>query len=260
MGWSIRAKLAVITSICVFQALGCVTNSRESEASRLFLNPPEAAQAELDILRNLGHTPADSDSIQAGILLGFGSVDEMAAAQLGSPFRICSAPLELLEQYQTGNDPNELLVDSGRMLFPILVNGRARSSLTVEKSEGKIKSWRVTQRGSPRFMRLIQNAFPTLISPIHTQDPMSSTFLVWIMGLRFLGDRKNGQLFLTPIEEIDRPLKLKVGEQQAAPAFFDTLAKHINLRQYGEYYRKYLEELGVGQGMEPSLTKGGHKC
>jgi hypothetical protein len=89
---------------------------------------------------------------------------------------------------------------------------------------------------------------------------MSSTFLVWIMGLRFLGDRKNGQLFLTPIEEIDRPLKLKVGEQQAAPAFFDTLAKHINLRQYGEYYRKYLEELGVGQGMEPSLTKGGHKC
>ena len=251
--------VALVTSLLLLQAPGCATTGNDGAPSRSFLSAQEAAQAGLDVLRNLSQPPIDSEDIRSAQLLGFASLDEIASARLGSPFRICSAPLELLKKYQKGNDPSDFLVDTRHLIFPILVSGRARSSVTVEETEDdKRKNWKVIHRGSPRFMRLMQNAFPDQIVPIQPQNYRRSTFIVSIIGLRFLGDRKDGELVFSATEKIDA-LELKPGDQLSARAFFDKLSDRTDLKQYGEKYQKYLEKLS-GRDERETLTTGGQKC
>jgi len=227
---AVRATLATVLGICLLQTPGCAT-------------PQDTAQASLDDLRklnmptNMATTGADESDFTKDI--GFNSVEEVADAQLGSPIRIYKVPLDLLRKFQPGDDPNQLLVDTGRIIFPLTVKGQSLSTITVAESLLTLKGWkgsRVTRTGLPRLIRKIE--------PL---NPSSSSFLVLITPLRvfLLGDRKEGRLILIAIEEHPY-FKLHVGEERDAAELFGTLAPHaMSAYETNQYIHRKIPGMAI---------------
>lgn len=210
MDWITRGTLAAAIGTCLL-ASSCAAVDNDKSVSRVYSRPEQAAQAALDEFRKLSPAKNDADDEFAKDL-GFASAKEAASAQLGSPLRIWQVPVGRLKDFQSNTDPNRILEDSHSVIFPLLVNGEVRSSLTV--SEDK-RGWRVAAKGSPKTIRKIQR-----------QKPSESNFLVMVIPLRsqFIGDRKAGEIMLTPIEEAPHMSDLKVGRERPAQQVFADLA------------------------------------
>jgi len=69
--------------------------------------------------------------------LGFESVNEAERATLGEPIQFFYVRLDQLREFKPEDDPNELLIDAKRYLYPVLVDGKLRSAVTVEMLKGK---------------------------------------------------------------------------------------------------------------------------
>src|SRR5258707_1065019 len=82
--------------------------------------------------------------------LGFNSVQDAASATLGDPLTIYRIGLDQLKGFKRGDDPQKLLVDDKRILYPILVNNQAASSISVE---GKNDGWRATDFGNANLIK-----------------------------------------------------------------------------------------------------------
>jgi len=54
--------------------------------------------------------------------LGFESLEEVADAQLGEPLQVSAVPLDRLKEFTPETDPNELLVEANRIIYPVTVN------------------------------------------------------------------------------------------------------------------------------------------
>jgi hypothetical protein len=204
-----RVALTAVFGIWLLQMTGCVT-------------PQEVAQTSLDDLHKL-NVPAKNADDEAFVKdIGFNSLEEVADAQLGSPLHLYNVPLVQLQQFQHGDDPNNLLADTGRVIFPLTVKGRFKSSLTVVESSLSVKGW----KGS----RVTRKGFPRLIGEIEKLKTSSSSFIVSIvpLGLVFLGDHKAGRLVMTVIDE-NPYLELKAGDEYDAAEIFGKIvpyAKH----------------------------------
>jgi len=230
--------LATASIVCIvagFAFSGCATTNKDGAT-----DARGAAQSELDVLRQLGEKgilafvqstlrPANdaAEDEEFAKDLGFTSAEEMSHAQLGSPLRIWSVPLDRLRTFQPGDDPNNLLVDTRLVLFPVVVNGRTLSSITVQDDTESGQGWRVAQKGAPNLVQKIQQ-----------QSPPPSSFLVSIapLGLRFLGDRKEGQFVLFAIYP-DKRLNLEPGDERPAQKVFVDLSP-IAKDAYEEKYLK----------------------
>ena len=262
--WPERAICAAMIGMCLSQVSACAEAPKEHP-----LTPNDAAQSAVDALHNLEPASPKSPLDAIGFIkslfndpedeefakeLGFDSAQELADAKLGLPLRICSVDLDGLLNFQPTDDPNKLLVDTKRLIFPIFVKEQARLSITVMESEKNGKGWQVVQRGSPKVIQKIQQ-----------QNPSSSSFLLMVppFGVRFLGNRKAGQLMLTAIDEsgyLNRYLKekekLKPGDELPARELFARLAPRAK-----DLYAdpKIKEKLSKGRQRE-TLTQGGEKC
>lgn len=230
-----RTNLAAVLGICLLYTSGCAT-------------PHEVAQTNLDDLRKLADAPKGAEENAFSKDIGFNSVEELADAQLGSPIRIYKVPLDLLQKFQPGDDPNQLLVDTGRIMFPITVKGQSRSAFTVaEGSLTLMKGW----KGSG----VTRTGFSKLIRKIEQLNPSSSNFLVVIPQLRLflLGDRKEGRLILIPVEEHPH-FKLKAGEERNAAELFGTLAADAkSAHETNQYVRRKIPEMVIPE--KPSTEK-----
>lgn len=202
---TIRAVVAGMFGIWLLQMTGCAT-------------PHEVAQTSLDDLQKL-NVPAKTAEDEAFVKdVGFDSLEDTADSQLGSPLRLYNVPLFQLQQFKQGDDPEKLLADTGRVIFPLMVKGQFRSSFTVMDSSLTLtKGW----QGS----RVTRTGFKRLIRKIEQLKPSSSSFIVLIAPLRLLllGDHTAGRLVLTAIE--DNPhFTLKAGEEHDAAEFFGKIA------------------------------------
>jgi len=216
-----RTTLAAVLGVCLLQTPGCAT-------------PHEVAQTSLDDLRKLNVAATDADENAFTKDIGFNSVEEVADAQLGPPIRIYKVPLDLLQKFQPSDDPNQLLVDTGRIIFPLTVKGQSRSSFTVTESSLTLtKGW----KGLNWKSRVTRTGFPRLIRKIEQLKPSSSSFLVLIMPLRLflLGDRKEGRLLLTAIEA-NPHFKLNEGDERDAAELFVTLAPDAKIAYETDQY------------------------
>ena len=68
--------------------------------------------------------------------MGFESPGEVHEAKLGRPFQNFRVRLDQLQKYQQGSDPNKLLSGGNQFVYPILVKGQVRSSITVGEIKG----------------------------------------------------------------------------------------------------------------------------
>jgi hypothetical protein len=145
--------------------------------------------------------------------LGFRTPEEVETAELGQPLTVLRVPLDRLQSYSTDRNPEELLVDERRIIYPITVDKEVRSSIAVEGSD---QHWKATDFGSPKLIRSLAQ---------FQQKP--SDFIVQIpaFNLYFIARRSDNILFLTPIVD-DMRFGFISGETLTATAAFETIAPY----------------------------------
>jgi len=128
--------------------------------------------------------------------MGFESLAEVSAARIGVPVRTYYVPLDRLKEYQSGMDPNQLLAEMDRVIYPVAVEEQVRSSVVVESVRGV---WEATNFGAPKLTQSIARIRDRLSESDGL--PISSFFLVRIpaMNLYFIGYRRDDSLMLAPI-------------------------------------------------------------
>lgn len=123
----------------------------DSDAAPDFQDAAAAARQGLDTLENLAE-------IQEPAALGFESKEQVASATLGEPMQVFTVALDDLRSFAAAtDDPEPLLEDSDRSIFPVEVDGRARSSVLVEKSDSRFRSVSV---GSPSLAQALDSTRP----------------------------------------------------------------------------------------------------
>jgi hypothetical protein len=158
----------------------------------------DAASGALGVLRQLV-TPQNFRA------MGFDSAEEVSRAQLGAPLPVNNIGLDQLKQYQPGTDPAALIKPTSETVYPILVDGNVKSSLTiVKKGDGYAPSAFGNADVAKRLGRYRAGA-------------EGDVFIVRVPALNFyfVGQRTAKGILLTPIVSDPR---LRLAEGQPAPA------------------------------------------
>jgi hypothetical protein len=143
--------------------------------------------------------------------LGLESSDEAANATLGQKYDLFIVGLDSLRGYKAGADPAGLLTASPDSIFPVLVKGQVRSSITVTRSEGGFVASEVGGAGVMQTTARVAERTP-------------GDFLVRVpaLGLQFVGRRANDRVLLT-LTTADPRLKLRPGAEMPAEQVFQQL-------------------------------------
>lgn len=144
--------------------------------------------------------------------LGFASAADVQRARLGKPLAIFRVQLDALEKYRPEQDPNSIIVNAHRSLYPVEVDGDVASSLYVTQHND---GWRATDFGNVAVARAVTH---------YRGSP--SDFVVWIPALKvyFVARKSATGLSLTPI--IDDPrFALKAGVTLPANRVFVLLQR-----------------------------------
>lgn len=153
--------------------------------------------------------------------MGFESLGEASQMRLGNnhdprmtPMKVFLVGFEALKQYRPGSDPEKLLVDMHRFIYPVTVDKEVRSSLTVAEIKDN-KGWKTTEYGSPELVKLLLK-----------NRKVKSDFVVWVprLYLHFIGTRKGSEIWLTSIVSLRR-YEFVAGKFLPAGDVFDRLQK-----------------------------------
>ncbi|KAB2833310.1 MAG: hypothetical protein F9K48_08705 [Candidatus Brocadia sp.] len=151
--------------------------------------------------------------------MGFESPDEVSAVALGEPIRVFIVRLDHLREYQPGGDPNKLLIDGDKIIYPFTVKEQVRSSVVVEKVN---ETWNATNFGGPNLIKILANIRKN--NSDSTGIPLSSYIAVQVpaLNLYFLGNRTDNELMLTPLLD-DPSFEFKAGRTVPAKDVFSAI-------------------------------------
>ena len=133
--------------------------------------------------------------------MGFDNPEEIKKASLGIPLREYYVSLESLKSYKVDSNPADLVEDSGQVIFPLLVDERVKSSITLTQQEGK---WITHSFGAPVFVGLISKTRLNLLNQM--DKPIQDFFVVKVPALNvfFVGYDIQGEVMLTPLQDETR--------------------------------------------------------
>jgi hypothetical protein len=184
----------------VIVALACFLGGCQTSQPRPNHSQETAAQHGLTTLRHI---------VNAGnyASLSFESEAEVRQATLGEPLQVYRVQLDALRAFTANTDPETLLVDIRRSLFPVKVGDRVATSIFVT---GGRDGWRASELGNAAVARLISR-----------YRHGASDFVVHVPALKswFVADRVEGKLMLTPVMD-DPRTKLRAGETVPADVVF----------------------------------------
>jgi hypothetical protein len=187
----------LLSLILLAPAAAGQTLERQDESLR---PATEAAQRALATFARL----ASEENYRA---LGFDSREQVRSGKLGIPARGFMIRLDELREYG-GGDPTRLLHSADRVTFPVEVEGRTRSSITVALREG---SWLAESFGASSYARLFTEARARLAE--REGRPAAEILEVQVpaLNVRFVGARRNGALVFAPVVD-DARFGFKRGE------------------------------------------------
>lgn len=130
--------------------------------------------------------------------LGFNEPADVATATLGVPIQEVMVRLDQLVGYRPQQSPMTLLQSNERLLFPVLINGSTRSSLTLSRQRN---GWVVHSFGAPGHSRTLDALRGVLAQ--REGLPPENYFEVRVPALNvaFLGRIRGGDMFLTPLAD-----------------------------------------------------------
>lgn len=189
-----KLPFALIVAVVLFLG-GCQTSQPRPNHSQA-----TAAQHGLDTLQQI---------VNAGnyASLGFDSLDEVLRARLGEPLQVYRVQLDALRAFTENTDPETLLVDIRRTLYPVKVGDRVATSIFVT---GSREGWRASELGNAAVARLVSR-----------YRHGAGDFVVHVPAMKswFVADRVEGKLMLTPVMD-DPRTKLRAGETLPADVVF----------------------------------------
>ena len=189
-----KFPFAVIVAVVLFLG-GCQTSQPRPNHSQ-----DTAAQHGLATLRQI---------VNAGnyASLGFESEAEVRQATLGAPLQVYRVQLDALRAFTENTDPETLLVDIRRSLYPVKVGDRVATAIFVT---GSREGWRASELGNAAVARLISR-----------YRHGEGDFVVHVAAMKswFVADRVEGKLMLTPVMD-DPRTKLRAGETVPADVVF----------------------------------------
>lgn len=151
--------------------------------------------------------------------LGFESPDEVGSAALAPPMRTAMVKLDQLKTYKAGDDPNRLLNDLEKVYYPVTVQDRVRSAITVEQANGR---WRPTGFGPANLAKQIEQAKNASRDAADAQPVLVH---VAPFNLYFVGHRVENRLMLTPAGDYSS-FNLKAGATLPADQVFAALVPY----------------------------------
>lgn len=181
---------------------GCQTSRSQPHPSTSQAGAAQEGLATLKQVVNAGNYAA----------LGFGSPDEVRQATLGAPLRIYQVRLDALRAFNGQSDPNKLLADVGRSLYPVQVSQKVATSIFVTASP---EGWRASELGNAAVARLVS-----------AYRHGAGDFVVHVPALKsyYVAERIEGRLMLTPVMD-DPRTGFKAGETLPADLVFAGLQK-----------------------------------
>ena len=144
--------------------------------------------------------------------LGFSSVEQAQHAQLSDPMRIYRVGLDVLKAFKEGSNVDSLLVDGRKSIYPVMVDQRVVSSISVTQRED---GWRPTDFGNAALARALSS---------HRQS--KDDIVIWVPAMKiYFTARGSGEsLVLTPIMD-DPRFDFKSGEAMPASRAFAVLQR-----------------------------------
>jgi hypothetical protein len=199
-----KFPFAVIVAVVLFLG-GCQTSQPRPNHSQA-----TAARHGLATLRQI---------VNAGnyASLGFESEGEVRQATLGEPLQVYRVQLDALRAFTGNTDPETLLVDIRRSLYPVKVGDRVATSIFVT---GSREGWRASELGNAAVARLVSR-----------YRHGAGDFVVHVPAMKswFVAERVEGKLMLTPVMD-DPRTKLRAGETVPADVVF------LQLKEASEGY------------------------
>ena len=173
--------------------------------------PQEAATTAIGVLQKMVNESNFRD-------LGFDSLDQVKQAQPGQPLKVFEIGLDQLKGYKAETNPDSLLLQSSKTIYPVEVNGQVKSSFTVNHREN---GYQASSFGNAAIIKSL--------SQYRQSGVAGNDFVVRVpaFNMYYLGRRIENRLLLVPI--IDDPrLKLKPGEAVPAQTVLEQLVPLAN--------------------------------
>lgn len=188
MRWLILS--CVMAAAGIHDVSGMQRQRVDSLIDRDTTDSQQAAARALAIFRSI----VDSQNYRR---LGFDSVTDVHTATLGKPLVAFHIGLHDLRGYQPGTDPSRLLRGGRRIVYPVLVRGGARASVTLtEDSAG----WKGVSYGGPVSAGLVEKALSDAAHSVHQRSGPYFLIRVLALNVNFLGYYDNNRrLDLIPL-------------------------------------------------------------
>jgi len=199
-----RIYIALMAIFCVIFA--------QANAQQAKNDPREVASQSMETLRQL----VTEENYKA---MGFESLDELSDIALGDSLHVFFVRLDQLQEYQPGSDPNRLLIDRKRIIFPVIVKKQVRSSIVVDMVNER---WQATGFGGPNLMKMFSKVRSAAADS--TGLPLPSFFAVQVLALNlnFIAHRIDNELMLTPVLN-DPSFEFKAGVALPAADAFERI-------------------------------------
>ncbi len=151
---------------------------------------------------------------------GFESADEIRSAALGVPLREFMVRLDELRAYTPGANPDPLVHPVDRVIYPVLVRGAVRSSLTLARTGD---AWGSYGFGDPGFVRSLED-LRVQLSAREGAAPATFTLLrIPAVNMAFLARTAEQRLVLFPLVD-DARFNFRRGAPVTAAEAFARLA------------------------------------
>lgn len=181
--------------------------TRVAAASTLDTTMPQA-KAAIEGVGKLAELVSNSPEMR-----GFRSVEELGAAVIEHPMPTYFVGVNALRAYEEGQDPHQLLTDRRMEMFPVTVAGEVRTAVFVDNMGGD--RWKAGMWG---YRKLASAAHEHRRRVMATRGLSSDRLLLVEMpslSARFLGHDEDGQLMLTPLQDVPRTT-FRAGETRQA--------------------------------------------
>jgi len=184
-------SLEKVGSVSSAEGLSSSTEDSSLQEDPLLLEINSAERAAKIGLEEIYEIGLENEGDAYANTLGFTSAKEMRRSQLGVPLLLYRVPIDRLKGFRATDSLINLLFNTETMMYPLLVDGQARSMITVGRSSSW-KRWRPTGAGYGEFVRLVEK---------HRTPGADIVILVSDLRLKFLAFRVAEEFEFIPLTE-----------------------------------------------------------
>lgn len=150
--------------------------------------------------------------------MGFRSVQDTREAKLGAPLQAFAVTVDDLRKFHPGTNSESLLSPLGKVIFPVVLGEEVLSSITIEKSHGKLTA---TNFGGAKFIQALEK----VRGAVREASAGGEIFIVHInvVNSYFIGFRSAGKLMLAALVDLPN-LDIVAGRIRPAEDVFASLA------------------------------------